>query len=66
MWKLFQVAHEKIIHEGWKLDDALTYALNVFNVTYPPTYESDETSAGVFDRDSKAYRNIDTRCWTTT
>jgi hypothetical protein len=44
MRNAFQLAHDKLIHEGWQTDDALTYALEVFNVTYPRTYAGDETT----------------------
>ena len=37
MRKVFQIAHDKIIREGWQLDDALTYALDACGVKYPCT-----------------------------
>jgi hypothetical protein len=51
MRKVFQTAHDKVIREGWQLDDALTYALDACGVKYPGEKDPDG-----YERDEKTWR----------
>ena len=64
MRKVFQIALDKI-HEGWQLDDALTYACRRRSIQTGMNVMK-KRGVGVFDRASRACRNIGTSCWMTT
>jgi hypothetical protein len=52
----FQHAHDLINTQGWLLDVALRHALEVFKVTYPSGYKSDEKAW--FRRVRQSYNSI--------